>query len=229
RKRTRGMPAFRRRTNGRPGPSHSPSPCTSAAPGWVRWSTLKRLSSSRTRLSPPARPCAWLSPNTTMLGRGAASWAKAAATLSQNTTTSSPSGHRNGRSPQSRTFPHTMPNPRDGSPRNASNSEHLPAHAKSKLLPRRGDNPSKPQKTHSLPAAAPIDRTESVEAAGKAKDARVREPCFVCAARRRLKRMLFPTTHFLLFFLVVAGVVAALDHRFTAKKAVLVVASYYFY
>jgi alginate O-acetyltransferase complex protein AlgI len=41
--------------------------------------------------------------------------------------------------------------------------------------------------------------------------------------------MLFPTTHFLLFFLVVAGIVAALDHRFTAKRAVLVVASYYFY
>src|SRR4051794_41471394 len=41
--------------------------------------------------------------------------------------------------------------------------------------------------------------------------------------------MLFPTTHFLFFFLVVAGVVAALRHRFTAKKAVLVVASYYFY
>jgi D-alanyl-lipoteichoic acid acyltransferase DltB (MBOAT superfamily) len=41
--------------------------------------------------------------------------------------------------------------------------------------------------------------------------------------------MLFPTTHFLLFFLVVAGVVAALEQRFTAKKAVLVIASYYFY
>ena len=41
--------------------------------------------------------------------------------------------------------------------------------------------------------------------------------------------MLFPTTHFLLFFVVVAGIVAALDRRFTAKKAVLVVASYYFY
>ena len=41
--------------------------------------------------------------------------------------------------------------------------------------------------------------------------------------------MLFPTTHFLLFFLVVAGVVAALENRFAAKKAVLVVASYYFY
>jgi len=41
--------------------------------------------------------------------------------------------------------------------------------------------------------------------------------------------MLFPTTHFLLFFLGVAGVVAALEQRFTAKKAVLVIASYYFY
>src|SRR5580700_3490099 len=41
--------------------------------------------------------------------------------------------------------------------------------------------------------------------------------------------MLFPTTHFLLFFLVVAALVAALEHRFTAKKAVLVGASYYFY
>jgi alginate O-acetyltransferase complex protein AlgI len=41
--------------------------------------------------------------------------------------------------------------------------------------------------------------------------------------------MLFPTTHFLLFFVVVAGIVATLEHRFTAKKAVLVLASYYFY
>src|SRR5215212_4265266 len=60
-------------------------------------------------------------------------------------------------------------------------------------------------------------------------DALVGGPPFVCAAWRRLKRMLFPTTHFLLFFLVVAGVVAALEDRFTAKKAVLVIASYYFY
>src|SRR5690349_10009573 len=41
--------------------------------------------------------------------------------------------------------------------------------------------------------------------------------------------MLFPTTHFLLFFVVVAGIAAALEHRFTAKKAVLVLASYYYY
>src|ERR671938_215508 len=41
--------------------------------------------------------------------------------------------------------------------------------------------------------------------------------------------MLFPTSAFLIFFLVVAAAMAALDTRFTAKKAVLVVASYYFY
>jgi D-alanyl-lipoteichoic acid acyltransferase DltB (MBOAT superfamily) len=41
--------------------------------------------------------------------------------------------------------------------------------------------------------------------------------------------MLFPTSGFLLFFLVVAAVMAALDTRFAAKKAVLVGASYYFY
>jgi D-alanyl-lipoteichoic acid acyltransferase DltB (MBOAT superfamily) len=41
--------------------------------------------------------------------------------------------------------------------------------------------------------------------------------------------MLFPTFDFLLFFLAVAAVLAALDGHFTAKKAVLVVASYYFY
>ncbi|HEX3881118.1 MAG TPA: MBOAT family protein [Stellaceae bacterium] len=41
--------------------------------------------------------------------------------------------------------------------------------------------------------------------------------------------MLFPTFAFLLFFLVVAAVLAALGQNFTAKKAVLVVASYYFY
>src|ERR1043165_5559572 len=41
--------------------------------------------------------------------------------------------------------------------------------------------------------------------------------------------MLFPTSAFLIFFLVVAAAIAALDTRFAAKKAVLVVASYYFY
>jgi alginate O-acetyltransferase complex protein AlgI len=41
--------------------------------------------------------------------------------------------------------------------------------------------------------------------------------------------MLFPTSAFLIFFLVVAAAMAALDTRFTAKKAVLVIASYYFY
>src|SRR5215472_15767004 len=41
--------------------------------------------------------------------------------------------------------------------------------------------------------------------------------------------MLFPTLGFLLFFLVVAAVMAALGTRFAAKKTVLVVASYYFY
>src|SRR5882672_9698677 len=41
--------------------------------------------------------------------------------------------------------------------------------------------------------------------------------------------MLFPTLGFLLFFLVVAAAMTALGTRFAAKKAVLVVASYYFY
>src|SRR5438105_10822160 len=41
--------------------------------------------------------------------------------------------------------------------------------------------------------------------------------------------MLFPTSGFLLFFLVVAAAMAGLQTRFAAKKAVLVAASYYFY
>jgi alginate O-acetyltransferase complex protein AlgI len=41
--------------------------------------------------------------------------------------------------------------------------------------------------------------------------------------------MLFPTLGFLLFFLVVAAAMAVLGTRFAAKKAVLVIASYYFY
>src|SRR5437773_8221390 len=41
--------------------------------------------------------------------------------------------------------------------------------------------------------------------------------------------MLFPTLGFLLFFLIVAAAMAVLDTRFAAKKAVLVIASYYFY
>jgi len=41
--------------------------------------------------------------------------------------------------------------------------------------------------------------------------------------------MLFPTLDFLLFFLVMAAALAALDGRFAAKKAVLVAASYFFY
>jgi len=41
--------------------------------------------------------------------------------------------------------------------------------------------------------------------------------------------MLFPTSAFLLFFLVVAAAMAALETRFVAKKTVLVLASYYFY
>ncbi|HUI34921.1 MAG TPA: MBOAT family protein [Stellaceae bacterium] len=41
--------------------------------------------------------------------------------------------------------------------------------------------------------------------------------------------MLFPTLDFLLFFLVVAAALALLDRRFTAKKAMLVGASYFFY
>jgi alginate O-acetyltransferase complex protein AlgI len=41
--------------------------------------------------------------------------------------------------------------------------------------------------------------------------------------------MLFPTLDFLLFFLVVAAALAAFDGRFAQKKAVLVVASYFFY
>src|SRR5947199_5148407 len=41
--------------------------------------------------------------------------------------------------------------------------------------------------------------------------------------------MLFPALGFLLFLLIVAAAMAVLDTRFTAKKTVLVVASYYFY
>src|SRR5581483_9983480 len=41
--------------------------------------------------------------------------------------------------------------------------------------------------------------------------------------------MLFPTLGFLLFFLAVAAALAALGGHFTAKKAVLVIASYGFY
>jgi alginate O-acetyltransferase complex protein AlgI len=41
--------------------------------------------------------------------------------------------------------------------------------------------------------------------------------------------MLFPTFGFLLFFLVVAAAMMALDGNFALKKAALVVASYYFY
>jgi D-alanyl-lipoteichoic acid acyltransferase DltB (MBOAT superfamily) len=41
--------------------------------------------------------------------------------------------------------------------------------------------------------------------------------------------MLFPTFGFLLFFLVVAAGIAALDRQFMAKKALLAIASYYFY
>src|SRR3954452_14618284 len=41
--------------------------------------------------------------------------------------------------------------------------------------------------------------------------------------------MLFPTSAFLIFFLVVAAAMAVLETRFTAKKAVLVAASYFFY
>src|SRR5271168_4323081 len=41
--------------------------------------------------------------------------------------------------------------------------------------------------------------------------------------------MLFPTLDFLLFFLVVATALTALDRHFAQKKAMLVVASYYFY
>src|SRR3984957_4660374 len=41
--------------------------------------------------------------------------------------------------------------------------------------------------------------------------------------------MLFPTLDFLLFFLVVAAALAALDGRFATKKAMLVAASYFFY
>src|SRR6266581_8416784 len=97
------------------------------------------------------------------------------------------------------------------------------------LLEIGGGKLSHSRKNARLLRTAPTDRTDSPQPAGKAKDAFVRDPRFACSVRCRLKRMLFPTTHFLLFFLVVAGVVAALEHRFTAKKAVLVVASYYFY
>src|SRR4051794_12688959 len=41
--------------------------------------------------------------------------------------------------------------------------------------------------------------------------------------------MLFPTSAFLVFFLAVAAAMVALDTKFAAKKAVLVLASYFFY
>jgi alginate O-acetyltransferase complex protein AlgI len=41
--------------------------------------------------------------------------------------------------------------------------------------------------------------------------------------------MLFPTFSFLLFFLIVAATMVALQQHFSAKKTVLVIASYYFY
>src|SRR5437870_2593147 len=41
--------------------------------------------------------------------------------------------------------------------------------------------------------------------------------------------MLFPTVDFLIFFLVVAGIMAALERHFAAKKTLLVIASYFFY
>ena len=41
--------------------------------------------------------------------------------------------------------------------------------------------------------------------------------------------MLFPTVDFLMFFLVVAGLMAALERRFETKKLLLVGASYFFY
>src|SRR5271155_1128613 len=41
--------------------------------------------------------------------------------------------------------------------------------------------------------------------------------------------MLFPTSGFLLFFVAVAAAMMLLETRFTAKKAVLVIASYWFY
>src|SRR5438874_12322091 len=49
------------------------------------------------------------------------------------------------------------------------------------------------------------------------------------AAPLWLSLMLFPTSGFLLFFLVVAAAMMVLETRFAAKKAVLVLASYYFY
>ena len=41
--------------------------------------------------------------------------------------------------------------------------------------------------------------------------------------------MLFPTLNFLLFFLIVAALMASLDRHFAQKKAMLVAASYFFY
>ncbi|MGC2412207.1 MAG: MBOAT family protein [Stellaceae bacterium] len=41
--------------------------------------------------------------------------------------------------------------------------------------------------------------------------------------------MLFPTSGFLLFFLIVAAAMMVLEARFAAQKAVLLIASYYFY
>jgi D-alanyl-lipoteichoic acid acyltransferase DltB (MBOAT superfamily) len=75
-----------------------------------------------------------------------------------------------------------------------------------------------------LPLSAPVDRTDSRRHAKLPDD---RPPLLVSDPRRRL--MLFPTSGFLLFFLAVAAAMALLGSRFTAKKAVLVGASYYFY
>src|SRR5689334_19961484 len=41
--------------------------------------------------------------------------------------------------------------------------------------------------------------------------------------------MLFPTVDFLMFFLVVAAVMAALQRHFETKRVLLVIASYFFY
>jgi alginate O-acetyltransferase complex protein AlgI len=59
-------------------------------------------------------------------------------------------------------------------------------------------------------------------------DARRDAPLFV-ACRCRLNAVLFPTFDFLLFFLVVAAAMVTLEDHFELKKAVLVVASYFFY
>src|SRR4029077_16065600 len=66
-------------------------------------------------------------------------------------------------------------------------------------------------------------------ALGGATDRARGRPTPGAAVPGRLSLMLFPTAGFFLFFLVVAAAMMVLETRFEAKKAVLVLASYYFY